>query len=168
MNGLPVSGLISFIIGLYYVLENHNTECQPVSKAARFSVSMEPELLSAFDDFITGEGISTRSEAIRHLVRGALIEKEWQDGRSTVAGALVLVYDHHRRELVQKLMDVQHDCGDTVVSTQHIHLDHDNCLEVVTLKGEADEIRALVNAVKSLKGLKDTSLVMTTTGSRIA
>lgn len=138
-----------------------------MSTAARFTASVNPELLRAFDALSEREGYPNRSEAIKSLMRNALIEKEWEQGGS-VAGALVLVYDHHRRELVQKLMDVQHDHGDTVVSTQHIHLDHDNCLEVVTLMGEAGEIRNLVAAVKSIKGLKHSALVMTTTGKAIA
>ena len=138
-----------------------------MSTAARFTASVDPELLRAFDALSEREGFPNRSEAIKALMRSALIEREWEEGTS-VAGALVLVYDHHRRELVQKLMDVQHDYGDTVVSTQHVHLDHDNCLEVVTLTGDAGEIRRLVTAVKSVKGLKHSALVMTTTGKEIA
>lgn len=138
-----------------------------MSTAARFTVSVNPELLRAFDMLSEREGVANRSEAIQALMRTALIEREWEEGTS-VAGALVLVYDHHRRELVQKLMDVQHDYGDTVVSTQHVHLDHDNCLEVVTLTGDAGDIRKLVAAVKSVKGLKHSALVMTTTGEKIA
>lgn len=134
---------------------------------ARFSVSVEPDLLGAFDGLVSREGISTRSEAIKQLMRGALVAKEWAEG-GTVAGALVLVYDHHRRDLVQHLMDVQHDFGDTVISTQHVHLDHDNCMEVITLRGEAEQLRGLVSAINGLKGLKHCSLVTTTTGSQIA
>ncbi|NQU10686.1 nickel-responsive transcriptional regulator NikR, partial [bacterium] len=99
-----------------------------MSCVTRFSVSVEPELLCAFDALVASEGAATRSEAIKQLMRGALIENEWEEG-GTVAGALVLVYDHHRRDLVQKLMDIQHGFGGTVISTQHVHLDHDNCLE---------------------------------------
>jgi CopG family nickel-responsive transcriptional regulator len=138
-----------------------------MSGAERFTVSVEPELLEAFDRHVEREGMATRSEAVKHLMRNALIEQEWDRG-GNVAGALVMVYDHHRRDLVQKLTDVQHDYGDTIISTQHVHLDHDNCLEVVTLKGRAADIRTLVGAIKALKGLKHTSLVMTTTGSDIA
>jgi CopG family nickel-responsive transcriptional regulator len=138
-----------------------------MDRTARFSVSVPPELLAAFDAWVRREGIATRSEAVKHLMHGALVAQEWEDGRA-VAGALVLVYDHHKRGLVRQLMDVQHDFGETIVSTQHVHLDHDNCLEVVTLKGEAGRIRRLLAAVKAVKGLKDCSLVMTTTGSNMA
>jgi len=128
----------------------------------RFSISVEPELLQSFDALVSREGHATRSEAVKHLMRGALNEDAWTEG-GAVAGALVLVYDHHRSDLVHKLMDVQHDHGDLVISTQHVHLDHDNCLEVITLKGQADDVRALQTAVRSLKGLKHTSLVTTAT-----
>jgi len=134
---------------------------------ARFSVSVEADLLDAFDMFVQEEGHATRSEALKRLMRGALIEKEWEEG-AIVAGALVMVYDHHRRDLVTKLMDVQHDFGKVVLSTQHVHLDHDNCLEVVTLKGSARDIRRFASAVKALKGIKHCSLVATTTGGDIA
>jgi len=130
---------------------------------ARFSVSVEADLLDAFDAFVREEGHATRSEALKRLMRGALIEKEWDDG-AIVAGALVMVYDHHRRDLVTRLMDTQHDFGGIVLSTQHVHLDHDNCLEVVTLKGAAGEIRRFASSVKALKGIKHCSLVATTTG----
>lgn len=128
---------------------------------ARFSVSLEPELLMDFDRLVEAEGHSTRSEAVKQLMRQALVEKAWSDG-GVVAGALVLVYDHHRRDLVQQLMDVQHDFGGTVISTQHVHLDHDTCMEVITLRGEAGQVRALVTAIRGLKGLQHCSLVTTT------
>ncbi len=138
-----------------------------MSTAARFTVSVDPELLRSFDALSELEGFANRSEAIKSLMRNALVEREWDEG-TAVAGALVLVYDHHRRELVQKLMDVQHDHGDIVVSTQHVHLDHNNCLEVITLTGDAGNIRTLVAAVKAIKGLKHSALVTTTTGKEIA
>ena len=128
----------------------------------RFSISVEPELLSSFDSLVEREGHSTRSEAVKHLMRGALVEEAWNSG-GQVAGALVLVYDHHRRDLVQRLMEVQHDYGETVISTQHVHLDHCNCMEVITLRGEADRLCDLVSAVRGVKGLKHCSLVTTAT-----
>ncbi len=134
---------------------------------ARFSVSVESDLLAAFDAFVREEGYATRSEALKRLMRQALIQKEWRDG-AIVAGALVLVYDHHHREILGKLTDAQHDFGEIVVSTQHVHLDHDNCLEVITLRGEAAAIRRLTAAIKAIKGIKHCSLVATTTGGNIA
>lgn len=138
-----------------------------MSGIVRFTVSLEPELLEAFDAFVARQGAATRSEAVKRLIRGALSEEEWAtDGN--VAGALILVYDHHRRNLARRLIEVQHDFGDVIISTQHVHLDHDNCLEVVTLKGKAGEIKRLVATVKACKGLKHTSLVTTSTGGQHA
>lgn len=135
-----------------------------MANVTRFSISIEPELLSAFDRLTTENGFTTRSEALKQLIRAALAEKAWEEGGS-VAGALMIVYDHHRRDLVPKLMDIQHNFGGTVISTQHVHLDHDNCLEVITLKGSAARVRTLASAMRALKGLKHVSLVTTAAGT---
>ena len=134
-----------------------------MSDLARFSVSVEDGLLRAFDAFVVCGGYPTRSEAVKHLIRNALVEKEWQ-AKGNVAGAIVVVYDHHKRDVVRKLLNIQHDYGETIVSTQHVHLDHDNCLEMVTVKGKAPRIRELVTAMRALKGIKHSDLLMTTTG----
>jgi len=130
---------------------------------ARFSVSVEGELLKQFDRTTRREGFATRSEAIMDCMRRRAVEKQWAAG-AEVAGAIGLVYDHHRRALVGRLMDIQHDFGGVIICTQHIHLDHDNCLELVVVKGRAEKIRALVERFKSVKGLKHHELMMTTTG----
>ena len=134
-----------------------------MSGLARFSVSVEEGLLRAFDAFVARGGYPTRSEAVKHLIRNALVEKEWKT-KGNVAGAIIVVYDHHKRDIVRKLLNVQHGYGDAIVSTQHVHLDHDNCLEMVTVKGKAQRIRKLVTAIRSLKGIKHSNLLMTTTG----
>lgn len=128
---------------------------------ARISVSLEKALLQRFDRLVADEGYPTRSEAVKALVREALVQKEWTKGRE-VAGAITLVYDHHKRSLVNKMLDVQHEFGEVVVATQHVHLDHHNCLEVVAVRGRVRRIRELVSALKSVKGLKHCALVMTT------
>jgi CopG family transcriptional regulator, nickel-responsive regulator len=148
------------------VTENVRTT-NTMDNATRFSISTEPRLLEHFDALWQRRGSANRSEAIKALMRAALIDDEWTDENAKVAGALVLVYDHHRRDMVQKLMDIQHDYADTVRSTQHVHLDHDNCLEVIALTGDTCKIRALETAIKSLKGLKHSALVATTTGEHI-
>jgi len=130
---------------------------------ARFSVSVDELLLKQFDGLIRREGFPTRSEAVMDCMRQRLVAKEWVVGKE-VAGAIGLVYDHHRRALVGRLMSIQHDFGKIIVSTQHIHLDHDNCLELVVVKGKAREIRNLVSRFKSVKGLKHHTLMATTTG----
>jgi CopG family nickel-responsive transcriptional regulator len=130
---------------------------------ARFSVSVDERLLKQFDSLTRREGFPTRSEAITDCMHQRLVAREWAAGEE-VAGAVALVYDHHRAALVGRLMSIQHDFGNIVVSTQHIHLDHDNCLELVVVRGKARDIRNLVSRLKSVKGFKHHALMATTTG----
>ena len=133
----------------------------------RFSISIDEELMDRFDAKIRKDRCPTRSKAVGDLIRSSLVQTEWQEG-DEVAGAIVLVYDHHTRDVVSRLTDVQHDCHDAIISTQHIHLDHDNCLEIVAVKGTSREISALVKRLKAVKGLKHVSLAAGTTGQRLA
>jgi len=139
---------------------------KPTSRIARFGVSLERELLSRFDAFVREKGFPTRSEAVRALVRERLVEGEWLKGKD-VAGAIVLVYDHGRRDIVRKLTAVQHDFHKTVLSTQHVHLDHDNCLEVVVVRGTAADVQRLYKGLQAIKGMKHVSLSAGTTGRAI-
>lgn len=129
----------------------------------RFGVSIEEALATRFDAFLRAEGYGSRSEAIRDLIRKALVEKEWAKG-GRIAGGIGFVYDHHHRRIADRLTDLQHGFRHLVISTQHVHLDHDNCMEMVTVKGEAKQIEALFNAIKSTKGVKHAGIVRTTTG----
>ena len=129
----------------------------------RFGVSLEKTLLDKFDALIREKQYTNRSEAIRDLIRENLVKKEWESNKE-VTGAITLVYDHHKRELVNQLMNVQHDYHDTIVSTQHIHLDHYNCLEVVVVKGKSQNAELLFNKLKSAKGVKHAGFTITTTG----
>ena len=133
----------------------------------RFSISIDEELMDQFDAKIRKDRCPTRSKAVGDLIRSSLVQTEWQEG-DEVAGAIVLVYDHHTRDVVNRLMDVQHDCHDAIISTQHIHLDHDNCLEIVAVKGTSREITTLVKRLKAVKGLKHVSLAAGTMGQRLA
>ncbi|NLF59206.1 MAG: nickel-responsive transcriptional regulator NikR [Candidatus Hydrogenedens sp.] len=137
-----------------------------MSGTARFSVSLGGDLLRRFDRMWKGEGHPTRSEAVQALIRQSLVMKEWQADKE-VAGSVVIVYDHHERPLASELVDVQHDYEHVVVATQHAHLDHDNCLESIIVKGKASDVEQLVKKLKSLKGLKHVSLMMTTTGKDV-
>jgi len=137
-----------------------------MSGSVRFSVSLGGDLLKRFDRTWKGEGLPTRSEAVQSLIRQSLVQKEWQSG-GEVAGSIVIVYDHHERELAGELVDVQHDFEHIVVAAQHAHLDHDNCLESVIVRGRAAEVQGLVKKLKSLKGLKHVALMMTTTGKDV-
>ncbi len=105
-------------------------------KVARVTISVEEPLLAQFRSYLTENGYPTRSEAMKGLMRQALVEQEWQKG-TDVAGAISIVYDHHKRGTMDKLTDVQHDFGGLIVCTQHVHLDHHNCMEVVVVRGQA-------------------------------
>ena len=133
----------------------------------RFGVSLEKELLAKFDKHIKDKNYPTRSKAIGDLIRENLVKKEWKEGKEVV-GAITLVYNHHRRELVNRLTDVEHDFHQLIVSSQHIHLDEDNCLEIVVVKGKPEEVEELAANLKSTKGVKHGSLTMATTGKEIA
>lgn len=133
-----------------------------MAKLVRFGISLEKDLLAKFDAHIRRENYGNRSEAIRDLIRRELVREEWVEGRE-VAGAIVLVYDHHKRELVNKLTNLQHDFHKLIISSQHIHLDHNNCLETIVVKGKPEEIKKLADNMKSTKGVKYGSLALATT-----
>ena len=138
-----------------------------MSQLVRFGVSLEKELLEKFDRRIREKHYPNRSEAFRDLIREDLVKKEWVEGED-VAGAITLVYDHHRRELVNKLIDIQHDFHELIVSSQHIHMDKSNCLEIIAVKGNPKRIEELAYKMKSTKGVKHGSLVMASTGKGLA
>ena len=129
----------------------------------RFGISLPKDLLYKFDKLIKTKNYSNRSEAFRDLIRQELVKEEWQAG-TEVVGAVTLVYDHHKRELVNKLTDIQHDFQGMIISTQHIHLDHDNCLELIAVKGSATNITKLADTLKSVNGVKHGTLSMSSTG----
>lgn len=132
----------------------------------RFGVSLNKDLLKKFDQLIRKRQYSNRSEAIRDLIRESLVKKEWE-GNKEVAGAITLVYNHHKRELVGKLMDIQHHYHDSIISTQHIHLDDNNCFEIVAIKGKSKEVEELFWKLKSAQGVKHGGLTLTTTGKAV-
>ena len=137
-----------------------------MSKVVRFGVSLDQELLEKFDRLAKEKDYTCRSEALRDLIRQELVQKQWES-EGEIAGAVTLVYDHHKRELVNKLMDIQHDFGEVIISTQHIHLDHNNCMEIIAVKGSSKEARKLTNSLASVKGVKHATLNMSTTGKGI-
>lgn len=123
----------------------------------RFGVSLEKDLLNTFDKLIKLRKYTNRSEAIRDLIRQELLKKELEEDRE-VAGAITFIYDHHQRDLLNKITDVQHDHQEIIQSSQHIHLDHHNCLEIVAVKGNFKTINKLADTIKALKGVKHGSL----------
>lgn len=137
-----------------------------MAKLVRFGISTEKDLLVKFDKLMREKGHTNRSKAFSDLVRQELVKKEWIEGKEVV-GAIIMIYDHHRRELVNKLMDIQHDFNKVIISTQHMHLDHDNCLEIVAIKGAAADVQKLADTLKAVKGIKHMTLGMSSTGKNI-
>jgi CopG family nickel-responsive transcriptional regulator len=129
----------------------------------RFGISIDKALLDKFDHSIQRKGYTSRSEAFRDLIRQELIKKEWAEGRD-VAGAITFIYDHHRRDLLYRIVEIQHDFQKVVISTQHIHLDHHNCLEILAVRGSSKEVLELADLLKSVKGVRHGTLSMTSTG----
>jgi CopG family nickel-responsive transcriptional regulator len=126
----------------------------------RFGVSLENEILKELDNYVAENQFPNRSQAIRHLIEKNIIEKKWLCNNK-VAGAVVLVYDHHKREIDTKMNDVQHQFHHLIMSSQHIHLNHDTCLETIAVKGKARELTELADKLIAIKGVKHGKLVMT-------
>ncbi|MCK5070516.1 MAG: nickel-responsive transcriptional regulator NikR [Desulfocapsa sp.] len=129
----------------------------------RFTVSMEEDLLDDFDSFIQDRRYQNRSEALRDLIRNRIIEKEWQADKE-VMGVISLVYDHHQHKLQEKVTELQHGFHHQIVSTTHVHMDHDNCLEVIIVRGKAGEVRGLADSLSALRGVRNSNLSMSSTG----
>ncbi|MCF7805539.1 MAG: nickel-responsive transcriptional regulator NikR [Candidatus Marinimicrobia bacterium] len=133
----------------------------------RFTVSLEKELLDEFDANIQRQNYSNRSEAIRDLIREQIVDEEW-DRDQEVIGSITMVYNHHERESSRELTNIQHDHNDAIISTQHIHVDHVNCLEVVIVRGTAAQITELFTKLKSSPGVKQCELTRSTTGNLLS
>jgi CopG family nickel-responsive transcriptional regulator len=129
----------------------------------RFSISLEKNLLDSFDQYIQAQSYNNRSEAIRDLIRKALVKQAWL-GDSNVMGVITLVYDHHQHQLQEKVTEVQHDHHHQIVSTTHVHMDHHNCLEVIIVRGNAKEVQELSDKLIALRGVRDGNLAMSSTG----
>ena len=130
----------------------------------RFGISIESKLLTRFDALIHEKGYANRSEAIRDLIRDDLVSRGWQKETGDKVGTITLIYDHHNHEVGEKLTELQHKHHHHVVSTMHIHLDHDYCMEVLAVKGEGRMLQRLADEMISLKGIIHGKWVGTTTG----
>ncbi|MCR4404170.1 MAG: nickel-responsive transcriptional regulator NikR [Candidatus Acetothermia bacterium] len=137
-----------------------------MGELVRFGVSMDEELLARFDELIAELGYANRSEALRDLVRDRLVQREWEAGEEVV-GVVILLYDHHKRELADRLTDLQHEHHELILSTMHIHLDEANCLEVLAVRGPGNEVQRLADRLIGLKGVKHGKLAATSTGQRL-
>ena len=138
------------------------------SDLVRFSVAMPEDLLINFDHLVARRGLAkNRSEVIRDLVRDALVEGECATPGRIVMGTLTIVYSHHASDLQEKLHFIQHRYLDRIITSVHVHIDEDTCLEVIILKGETGEVQDVANLILGTKGVKTGRLVMTTTGEFI-
>jgi len=131
-----------------------------MSEIVRFSVSLEDDLLEQFDRYCSGERFATRSEAVRQLIREKLTTRAWESESADAVGTLTLVYDHHRAQLGERLMNLQHDNTELIVSTLHTHLSHDLCLEVIVLRGPAGKLRDIASHLRGMRGIHKGELVM--------
>ena len=138
-----------------------------MGELSRIGVAIDSELLDKFDALIAERGYTNRSEAFRDLIRSDLVEKRWESPDSNVVGTVTLVYDHHVRLLNERLTDLQHEYHRLILSTLHVHLDHDNCLEVLVVRGKARQVQKIAEILISTKGVKHDRLTITTTGAEL-
>lgn len=127
----------------------------------RFSVSLPENLLKNLDDKVIKKGYASRSELVRDLIREKMVEEKWEQESGDVVGVLTLVYDHHQRELNQKMIDLQHQTYINVLCNTHVHIDHHNCLETIMIKGKPEVIEKLSLEIGGLKGVKFSKLTKT-------
>ncbi len=123
-------------------------------KMVRLSITLPEELLQLLDEKVISKGYASRSEFIRDLIRETLIEDKWSSSEEEVVGVLTVIYDHHQRELTQKMIDIQHSRYVNIMCTTHVHLDRHNCLETIIIKGKPSEIENISVKIAGLKGVK--------------
>ena len=129
-------------------------------KLTRFSITVPEELLSEFESsyFSDSNNRENRSEAIRNLMRAYISGERWKNNNREVYATITIVYDHHLPDLTRKLTAAQHDCGDVIICSQHVHLNHDTCLECVITKGLAKKIQEFIEALKAIRGIKSLNI----------
>lgn len=139
-----------------------------MSELIRFGISIDADLLENFDRLISERSYENRSEALRDLIRNTLIQQKIEtQSRTSVLGSLTLIYDHHARNLPKEIGEIQHNFHENILSVMHLHVSHDDCLEIIALKGIVAEITELSNALLSLKGIKHGKLFLTLPSSEI-
>jgi len=139
-----------------------------VEEIVRFGVSIEKNLLAGFDELISRKGYTNRSEALRDLVRDHLVEEEWKVEKKEMIGTITIVYNHHTWGLSGTLIELQHHFHNLIISTMHLHMDENNCLEVLVVKGMVDKIKTIADKLISTRGVKHGKLTMTTTGKELS
>ena len=134
-----------------------------MTELTRFSVSLEKTLVQAFDRQLRAERCPTRSKAVGDLIRHSLVRKAWK-GNADAVGAIILVYDAHRRDLVNRLNAIQHEHHELIIASQHVHLDHDACLEIVAVRGKPAALVELERKLRAAKGVKHGALAVAASG----
>jgi len=137
-----------------------------MAELSRTGISLEQDLLTGFDKLIARRGYKNRSEALRDLIRDALLS-EVIDSNKPVVGTLTLVYDHHVPNLSQKLTEMQHHAGTMVLAATHVHLDHHYCLEVIIMKGKSKDIQEMADRILATRGVELGKLVLTNSGAAL-
>ncbi len=138
-----------------------------MAELARIGIAISEDLLEQFDKLITRRGYSNRSEAFRDLVRNELVNEISGSPHSEVYGTITLIYDHHSRLLPEKLAELQHEYYAAILSSVHVHLDHDNCLEVILVRGKSSLVQSLANSLIATKGVKHGRFMLTTSGRNL-
>lgn len=138
-----------------------------VERITRFSVSVPARLLRQFDDWVRSKGYESRSHAVADIIRHQIIEEEALTGKEEVAGTITLIYDHHHSSVQETVTEIQHEHFGHIISSVHVHLDEDNCLEVIILKGQPSQIQIIANKLLTAKGVKHGKLIVTTTGKNV-
>jgi CopG family transcriptional regulator, nickel-responsive regulator len=138
-----------------------------MAELARIGIAIPEDLLEEFDKLIERRGYATRSEAIRDLVRKELVDEISASPNAEVYGTVTLIYDHHARLLLDKLTDIQHQYHGAIMSSVHVHLDHDNCLEAILVRGKSRLVQKLANAMIATKGVKHGRFMLTTSGRNL-
>jgi CopG family transcriptional regulator, nickel-responsive regulator len=132
--------------------------------AVRFSISIPAGLAKQLDHMVAEKGYVNRSLAVADMIRGELIEHQQQFGDKEIAGTITLLYDHHKQHVQAALTDIQHDYDDVIISALHVHLDHQNCMEVLAVRGKAAIIKRIADELIAAKGVKHGKLTVTSTG----
>ncbi|MBU1918694.1 MAG: nickel-responsive transcriptional regulator NikR [bacterium] len=133
-------------------------------RTTRFSISMPEDIVKQLDAMIKSKGYDNRSQAVADMVRHQLVEHKAKQSNEEIAGNITLVYDHHKPNLQNMLTEIQHDFGNMIIATIHVHLDHHNCMEVLSVRGKSQKVQNLSNKLIALKGVKHGALTVTTTG----
>lgn len=138
-----------------------------MSNLVRLSISLEKPLANRLERLVRGSRYTNRSEFIRDLIRQRLVEQQWADQRQEVVGTVTLVYDHHARQLTDKLIDIQHEHHDHILATTHVHLSHDHCAEMIMVRGSTARVRQLVDDLRKQRGVLHAGLTMSATGAAL-